>query len=206
MTVTEALLARRATPSFDPTVKISKAQLCNLIELACLAPSSMNLQPWEFVVCYSEADKARMQRVAMNQKKVSEASAVIAVICNLEFPQNSLAIAESNIARGYFREERREGFITGAQSFNQNPQSLRDEAIRSCNLWAMAFMMAAIEAGWNTAPMGGFVADQLITEFGLPVSRFPILLIAIGQLNTSVKMLERNVRFPVSKLVHEGNW
>jgi putative NAD(P)H nitroreductase len=175
MTVSEALQTRRAIPSFDPTFSILKEELENLIQLACLAPSSMNLQPWEFLVCYSAEDKARMQSVTMNQKKVSEASAVLAVICNLDFPDHGEAVADSNIAKG-------------------------------CSLWAMAFMLAAAESGWDTAPMGGFVAESLISEFGLPETRFPVLVIAIGKRNSNVTILDRSIRFPTEDLVHVGNW
>ena len=206
MTVTEALQARRATPSFDKTTKLSHSELESLIDLACLAPSSMNLQPWEFLICITDEEKARMQGVAMNQKKVSEASAVIAVICNLDFPDNADSVADSNVANGYFPLERKQGFITGAAGFRERPQSLREEAIRSCNLWAMSFMLGATEAGWSTAPMGGFVADDLSAEFKLPSSRFPVLLIAIGKPNPEITILPRNIRFAGKMLTHFGDW
>jgi nitroreductase len=206
MTVTEALQKRRAIPSFDTSIQISKEELDKLIDLASLAPSSMNLQPWELIVCFSAEDKARMQAVTMNQKKVSEASAVLAVICNLDFPDHADAIAEGNVTRGYFPEERKAGFIEGAHSFKKNSQALREEAIRSCNLWAMSFMLVATEAGWDTAPMGGFVAESLSSEFGLPDSRFPILVIAIGKRNPDLKILDRSLRFSASEISHIGNW
>jgi putative NAD(P)H nitroreductase len=206
MTVTEALQKRRAIPSFDSTTQISKLELDGLIDLASLAPSSMNLQPWELLICFSAEDKARMQSVTMNQKKVSEASAVLAVICNLDFPKNAEPVANSNVSRGYFPLERKAGFIENAESFKENPQALREEAIRSCNLWAMAFMLAATEAGWDTAPMGGFVAESLSAEFGLPATRFPVLIIAIGKRNPDLTILERSLRFPASEISHVGNW
>lgn len=206
MTVTEALKIRRAIPSFDQSVTILPSELEAIIDKACLAPSSMNLQPWEFLVCYSAEDKSRMQVVTMNQKKVSESSAVIAVICNLNFPDHAEAVAAVNIEKGYLTDERRDGFISGAQSFRNNPQALREEAIRSCNLWAMAFMLAASEAGWDTAPMGGFVAADLSAEFGLPDSCFPVLVIAVGKRNPVVKILDRSHRFSASELVHVAQW
>lgn len=206
MTVTEALHQRRAVPSFDQSVTISRSEVDALIDVASLAPSSMNLQPWEFLVCFSKEDKARMQSVTMNQKKVSEASAVLAVICNLDFPSNALKVANSNIEKGYLSEDRKAGFIENANSFRSNPQALREEAIRSCNLWAMAFMLAATEAGWDTAPMGGFVAESLSAEFGLPESRFPVLIIAIGKRNPEITILERSIRLTSEELRHEGNW
>lgn len=206
MTVTEALQARRAVPSFDPSVEISLSELERLVDIACLAPSSMNLQPWEFLVCTTPEDKTRMQGVAMNQKKVTEASAVIAVLCNLEFYQHAEAIADSQIQRGYMPAENKEAYVKRVHSLPDRPQHLREEAIRSCNLWAMSFMLVAQEAGWDTGPMGGFVAEALAAEFGLPESRFPVILITIGKLNPEVQLLPRNMRFTAQELIHYGNW
>lgn len=206
MTVTEALQHRRATPSFDTTVKIDQAELEALIDKACLAPSSMNLQPWEFLVCIDEADKERLLGVAMNQKKVVEASAVIVVVCDTTYHLHAADVADSQIERGYMPAERKEGFVTMVHGFGENKQASREEAIRSSNLWAMAFMLAAAEAGWDTAPMGGFVASDLSTEFGLPETYFPVLLIAIGKRNPSVNLLPRNFRYGAETLTHYGNW
>ena len=206
MTVTEALQKRRAIPSFDTSVKISTAELEALIDVACLAPSSMNLQPWEFLICISDEDKKRMQGVAMNQPKVIEASAVVAVLCNIDFPEHAQAVAQGNFERGYFPEDRIQGFVDRVQAFKTMPQMLREESIRSCNLWAMSFMLAATEAGWATGPMGGFVADDLSKEFGLPESRFPVILITIGKPNPELKLLDRGIRFSASDLCHYGNW
>jgi nitroreductase len=142
----------------------------------------------------------------MNQKKVTEASAVVVVIGNLNFVDHAEAVVDGMVERGYLPLERKEGMLAMANSFKQNPQGMREEAIRSSNLWAMAFMLVAKEAGWDTAPMGGFSAEALIKEFGLPESHFPVLLIAIGKVNSEVKILERNIRLSAKQLVHYDNW
>lgn len=206
MTVTEALAARRAVPSFDSTVEISLDELERIIDLACLAPSSMNLQPWEFLICHTDEEKARLQTVTMNQKKVSEASAVVVLIGNTLLHENAGVVADGLVERGYMPTERKEGFVGMASGFRDNAQAAREEAIRSGSLWAMAFMLAATEAGWDTAPMGGFVADDLSAEFGLPETRFPVLVIGIGKANPEIKILDRNIRFSAKELSHYGNW
>lgn len=206
MTVTEALAARRAVPSFDSTAEISLDELERIIDLACLAPSSMNLQPWEFLICHTDEEKARLQTVTMNQKKVSEASAVVVLIGNTLLHENAGVVADGLVERGYMPTERKEGFVGMASGFRDNAQAAREEAIRSGSLWAMAFMLAATEAGWDTAPMGGFVADDLSAEFGLPETRFPVLVIGIGKANPEIKILDRNIRFSAKELSHYGNW
>ena len=45
---------RRSIRVYDPEVKISKQEMHELLEEATLAPSSLNLQPWRFLVIESE--------------------------------------------------------------------------------------------------------------------------------------------------------
>ena len=206
MTVSDALELRRAVPSFDSSVEISQEEILALIDKASLAPSSMNLQPWKFIVCHSAEDKARLQVASYRQKKISESSATIVVLGDLHQHNNAERVAESNIAHGYFGPERKEGFIKGAHNNAHNPQAQRDEAFRGGSLWAMSFMLVAKEAGWDTAPMGGYEADKVIAEFNLPENLIPVLVIGLGKVNPSINMLPRNDRFPASETARFGNW
>jgi nitroreductase len=52
MTVKEAIEQRRAYRSFDPVI-INNELISNLGEIASLAPSCMNKQPWRFLFCNS---------------------------------------------------------------------------------------------------------------------------------------------------------
>ncbi|ETT65684.1 NAD(P)H nitroreductase [Paenibacillus sp. FSL H8-457] len=51
---------------------------------ATLAPSAANLQPWRFLVIDSPELKQKLLPIASNQQQVVEASAVIAVLGDLE--------------------------------------------------------------------------------------------------------------------------
>ena len=42
---------------FDKNFKISKAEMLEMLNEACLAPSCVNMQPWRFVVVESEEGK-----------------------------------------------------------------------------------------------------------------------------------------------------
>lgn len=207
MTVREALESRRATPAFDPSVEISRSELDRLVSLAILAPSSLNLQPWELILCHSREDKARLRQVSFGQRKVEDASAVFVVLGDLLQHEHAARIAQSNINRGYFGEERRQGFIDMAYgAYAQDPQRQRDEAFRGGGLFAMALMLAAREASWDTAPLGGFDPLALCAEFAVPETHVPVLLVAIGKLSAEITLLPRNERFGPDEITHEGRF
>jgi nitroreductase len=191
MTVTEALEIRRSVPSFSPDVEIDQSQLRGLIEQASLAPSSMNLQPWRFIVCQSSESKATLKAASYNQKKIVESSAAIIVVGNLDQHLNAVELSK------HLPADRAESYRNGAfNGWNEKPQAQRDEAFRGGNLWAMTFMLVATEAGWDTAPMGGYVPEQITAEFGLSDREIPVLIIAIGKRNPEVQLFPRAHRFP----------
>ncbi|MFP3359704.1 nitroreductase family protein, partial [Planococcus sp. SIMBA_143] len=87
----EIITGRRSIRNYDPSVKISKEEITEILTEATLAPSSVNLQPWRFVVIDSEEGKATLAPLAkFNQTQVKTSSAVIAVFVDM----NSLDYAD----------------------------------------------------------------------------------------------------------------
>ncbi len=207
MTVREALETRRSIPFFDPAVEISREELLELANLANLAPSSMNLQPWEYIACTTPEAKAKLRAASYDQAKVSEASAVVILLGNLQHHLHADEVASSQIRNGYFGEERRAGYVGMAHgAYEANPQKQRDEAFRGGSLWAMSFVLAAHETGWDTAMLGGFVPEQVSETFGIPPTHLPVLLIAIGKRPAGANILPRNDRKSAEALTHWETW
>jgi nitroreductase len=207
MTVREAIETRRSIPFFDPAVTISKQEVLELCNLANLAPSSMNLQPWEYIVCTTPESKQKLREVSYNQPKITDASAMIILLGNLQHHLHAADVASSQIRNGYFGEERRESWVGSAHgAYADNPQKQRDEAFRGGSLWAMNFLLAAHDAGWDTAPLGGFVPEQVSEVFHIPGTHLPVLLIAIGKRPAEAKLLPRNDRISAENLTHWETW
>lgn len=206
MTVSEVVINRRATPFFDPTVQISRAEIDAIVEEAKLTPSSMNLQPWEILLCHSAEDKVRLQAVSFHQKKIVEASAVLVMLGNLHHHEHAPRMADSMIERGYLEAAKKDEWVQSAYAAYHDPQRQRDEAFRGTSLFAMTLMLVAESRGWATAPMGGFEPKALAAEFGLPDSHIPILLVCLGKRDPSRPILPRNDRYSASEIVHEGHF
>ncbi|WP_238935195.1 oxygen-insensitive NAD(P)H nitroreductase [Xanthomonas citri] len=76
---------RHSTKAFDPTRKVPAEVIAELRELIRLSPSSVNSQPWHFVVASSDDAKARVAKAAQgrftyNEPKILNASHVF-VLC-----------------------------------------------------------------------------------------------------------------------------
>lgn len=52
---------RKSVRVYDETVKISHEEMLTMIQEATTAPSSVNMQPWRFVVVESAEQKAKLK-------------------------------------------------------------------------------------------------------------------------------------------------
>jgi nitroreductase/dihydropteridine reductase len=81
--IIEALNWRYATKEFDPSKKISDADLNTLVESLRLSPSSFGLQPWKFVLVEDKEKREALLPKSWNQKQVVDASHLF-VLCRYE--------------------------------------------------------------------------------------------------------------------------
>lgn len=80
----DILKERASVKEYDTTHEMTKEELTELLDITTKAPSAWNLQHWHFTVFHSAESKAKLLPIAYNQKQVSQASAVIAVLGDLE--------------------------------------------------------------------------------------------------------------------------
>jgi nitroreductase len=73
---------RFATKIFDPTKKLSKETVATLLEAARLAPSTLGLQPWKFVIVKSSELRKQLRAFAKNQPQITDASHLV-ILCSL---------------------------------------------------------------------------------------------------------------------------
>lgn len=91
------LLWRYTTKKYDPSRKVSQADLDVLFEAMRLSASSINSQPWKFVVIESEQAKQRMsdtfvEKHHYNQAHVFDSSHIILFAYNPKYTRNDYAV------------------------------------------------------------------------------------------------------------------
>ncbi|MCA1061846.1 nitroreductase family protein [Rossellomorea aquimaris] len=172
---------RRSTKVYDPQVEIPREELVSLLETAGKAPSAWNLQQWKFLVFDTKEVQERLLPIAYHQQQVQDASAVVAVLGDLEANKNIDPVFDPAIEKGEMTAEIKEVLkkqIDGAYSRDDYP---RDAAFSNASLAAMQFMLAAKAKGWDTCPIGGFNPAALVSEFNVSERYIPIMLITIGK-------------------------
>ena len=179
----DVIQERRSVRSYDPTVKISREEMAEILELATLAPSSSNLQPWRFLVIDQPELKQKLLPIAYNQQQVVEASAIIAVLGDVESYKKADKIYGQAVEAGFMPEDTAKSFIerTVGTYSNLQPEAARRIVYTDGGLISMQLMLIARSRGYDTVPMGGYDRAKFIEAFGISEQYVPVMLIAIGK-------------------------
>ncbi|PQP86463.1 nitroreductase family protein [Paenibacillus sp. AR247] len=174
---------RRSVRSYDPDVKISREEMNEILQQAALAPSGANLQPWRFLVIDSQELKQKLFPIAFDQQQVIEASAVIAVLGDLEGYKLAEKIYGMAVDAGYMPAETAKSFVERYQGLfaSMPPETVLQKVSIDSGLVSMQLMLVARAKGYDTVPMGGFDQAKFVEAFDIPERYAPIMLIAIGK-------------------------
>lgn len=77
--ILQALNWRYAVKVFDPSKKVSDDDLHTILESGRLAPSSVGLEPWKFIVVKNEALRNKLREASYDQSKVTDAAYIIVI-------------------------------------------------------------------------------------------------------------------------------
>ncbi|MBP1042554.1 nitroreductase family protein [Vagococcus sp. BWB3-3] len=181
----DIIKGRKSVRAYDPTVKISKEEMTEILSEATLAPSSVNMQPWRFVVAESDEVKAQMQPlVRFNTRQNETAAAMIVIFGDLECYEYGEEIYETAVAEGKMSEEVKEQQLaTILPLYQQLPKEQMNDIVKiDASLAAMQLMLVARAHGYETNPIGGFEAKELTEVLGLDPERYvPVMIVSIGK-------------------------
>lgn len=192
MTLAPVARRRHTTKAYDPTRTLPPAVLHDLLDVLHHAPSSVNSQPWHFLVAASDAARARIARATQphqpfNTAKITEASHVIVFATRTGIDDAYLAqIIEQETADGrYPSDEAREGQRGALHHF----VDLHRHTLGDVEHWMQkqtylalgTLLLAAGVHGVDATPMEGFDAAVLDAELGLRERGLTsVVLVALG--------------------------
>ncbi|MFP7296889.1 nitroreductase family protein [Neobacillus niacini] len=179
----DVIRERRSVRSYDPAVQISREEMYEILELATLAPSSSNLQPWRFLIIDKPELKEKLLPIAFNQQQVVEASAVIAVLGDVKSYEKAEKIYGQAAEAGFMPVETAKSFIerTVRTYSNLKPEVAREIVYTDGGLISMQLMLVARSKGYDTVPMGGYDKAKFMEAFGIAEQFVPVMLIALGK-------------------------
>ncbi|MCS4487450.1 nitroreductase family protein [Streptococcus sciuri] len=190
---------RRAVKHFNGK-SVDKKDVRTAIEIASLAPSAHNIQPWKFVLVDAKKEALASSLPASNREQVQQAAYVIALFTDTDLEKRSRKIARigrKNLSDkwiSYFME-------TMPARFKGFDEVTKGEYLAlNAGLVAMNVVLALTDQGFSSNMILGF--DKSVINDILDIDdRFrPELLITVGY---SDDKPDPTYRLPVDETVEE---
>tara|TARA_R110002051_G_scaffold52783_1_gene99946 strand:+ start:117 stop:776 length:660 start_codon:yes stop_codon:yes gene_type:complete len=187
MNLQETLNWRYTTKEYDSTKKISDADMAKVKNLLRKSPSSVNLQPWHFIVAETTEGKARIAKGTQgffhfNEPKVINASAVVLFCSKIDADDVYYQyIADTEDKNGRFpNEDIKNGFLGAVKAFagihKYDLKDLQHWMEKQVYLNIGSFLLGVASLGIDATPMEGIDVKALDEEFGLRAKGYTSLV------------------------------
>jgi nitroreductase len=173
----DAIYARRAVKAFDPTHRMTEAEITRLVEAAMQSPTSFNIQHWRFVVVKDPDLRKQIRAAGFDQAPMTDASLLVVMTADV--------LAWKKDPARYWKNAPKEvaDMLVGWMGpFHEGREQLqRDEAQRSMGMAMMTLMVAAKAMGYDSCPMVGYDFDAVSRLINLPADHVIGPMVAIGK-------------------------
>ena len=192
MHIAQIATTRRTCKAFDPARKIPQALIEDLRTVLRFAPSSVNAQPWHYIVAASDAGKERIAATlqggyAYNAPKVRQASHVVVLCAKADLDAAHLAaVLDQEDADGRFANPEAKTTQSNARNFyvglhRDQRQDLDVWIDRQVYIALGTLLQAAAALGVDACPMEGIDVAALDAALGLPEKGLrSVVLVALG--------------------------
>lgn len=168
--ILRALSWRYAVKTFDPAKNMSDEDLHTILESGRLAPSSVGLEPWKFIVVDDPEVRAKLREASYGQSKVTDAARLIVIAARTDAERLSdELIARTSKAQGKSPEELAPLRQMAEGSISAKPAGVaRNGWLAAQTYIALGVMLeTASLLGIDAGPMEGFDADKVDGVLGL---------------------------------------
>jgi len=194
---------RRSINFFDVNKGVEDGLLKDIINLAVLAPSAFNLQPWEIIAVKSKAAKDRLFKFSA-QPKILEAPVTLIIIGNKTgYDESNPTWQDMLKLLGGDKDK-----LAGVQGMAHGLYGSSEEnklkfAESNAGLLAMSIMYAAESLGVDSHAMSGMDFEGVRKEFEIDVNKSVVMLIALGHLDETKTLYPRAYRRGYEEIVKE---
>ncbi|MDB5254636.1 MAG: nitroreductase [Candidatus Nomurabacteria bacterium] len=174
--ITKALNWRYAVKTFDTERKVSDTDLHAILESGRLAPSTIGLEPWKFIVVKNPEVRAKLRAVGYDQTKITDASHLVVIA----YRTDGAALPAELIARMGAAQNKTAQELDGLMQMATGAAAHADMKAQAYIPLGMMVETAAL-MGIDTGPMEGFDSAQVNEILGLGAKNLAAAtMLAIG--------------------------
>jgi nitroreductase/dihydropteridine reductase len=212
MQLTALAKSRYTTKAYDASRTIPQEAIDELLEQLRHSPSSVNSQPWHFIIASDEQGKARVAKsaeggFAYNEAKMLTASHLIVFCTRTEVPESHLqAVLAQEALDGRFandearagQDKSRRGYVNMHRFDQKDVQHWME---KQTYLALGTLLLGAASLGLDATPMEGFDFKKLDEELALRDKGFTsLVVVSLGYRSES----DFNAKLPKSRLPAEA--
>ena len=195
--------ARRSVRRFSDA-PVPEEVMRSAFRSAHLAPSSNNLQPWEFHwVRSGSPQRTKAVEACLSQPAAATSAELVFLIGRPDLLADRAAAMVA-----HFEAEGNDG--TASYYRDQVAHNVQKMAPEARNAWvdksvalaAAQFMLAIKAAGFDSCPMEGLDRDKVRALFGLPADATVTMAISVGE-GTPEGLYGPRLRFPLADHLRE---
>lgn len=179
---------RHATKHFTDK-PVDPKDVRTAIEIATLAPSAHNSQPWKFVVVREKNAELAKLAYGSNFEQVSSAPVTIALFTDTDLAKRARKIARVGGANNF-----------SAEFARYNEQQVSDYLALNAGLVAMNLVLALTDQGIGSNIILGFDKSKVNEVLEIEDRFRPELLITVGYTDDK---LEPSYRLPVDEIIEK---
>ena len=183
---------RYTTKVYDANQKIPQSQLNKLLEILRFSPSSVNIQPWHFLIAQSDAAKQRIAAgltgaYVYNAAKVLNSSHTLVFCTRTDInPEYLEQLLQQDALSGRFKDDKakqaqrdtRHGYV---EYYRNELNNLNAWLENQTYLALGQLLFAAAMEGIDATPMEGFDRNSINQEFGLSEKNLKAsVIVALG--------------------------
>ena len=208
MDISNIIKKRYAVKSFDSNKKIESEIMVKAEELLKFSPSSINLQPWHYIIAESAEGKKQVAESASgsysyNRPKMLDASHLVVFSSKNTLEDSYLEkLLDQEESEGRFRDikarEAQHGVKFGFSDLHRSEIKDSEEWMKKQVYLSAGFFLLGVSAlGLDACPMEGFDSSVLDSVLGLREKGYSSqLIIALGYKNSD----DFNADLPKSRL------
>ncbi|MFI2742899.1 nitroreductase family protein [Zhouia sp. PK063] len=198
MNILENIASRYTTKQYDASKKVSKESVDILKQILHKSPSSINSQPWKFIIIEDENKKNELAAASyFNQQKIEEASHLIVFT----------AVDDISLFEQHVHHNLPSGAATYYTTF------IKTKPVEDIKVWLQhqvylslgMLLSACANLGIDSTPMEGIEHDKYANILQLK-SYTPLFAVAIGYRNQEDKNqphITPKSRLPISNVIEE---
>lgn len=209
-TITDYAKSRHTTKGYDSSKTISGQHLEEIRKLLQLAASSINVQPWHFVIAGTDEGKARIAKATeglfvFNKASILDASHVVVFAARDELSDEYMQVL--------LEQEEKDGRYVAAEASKEQMHearkmfyNLQGEQLNNAVHWIDkqvylnigSFLLGVSALGIDATPMEGFDTQVLDKELGLDEQGMhSLVIVPIGYRDEEK---DYNAKLPKSRL------